>query len=305
MMIHFLKKKAALALIACLLVVFAGCGGSGSTSQLPVKSESDAPAAESQAPVADEPDDEPAEAPTDATLEGQTLRLAINATFAPFEAAVVNDNGETEFEGIDIDIANHLAETLGFELEITDMTFDGLVGAVTSGRADFVISGISPTEERLQSVDFSTSYFWPTIAIISRSEALYPTSESLNGKKVAVPFGTSYEKKAETFENVEIVSITGTPSVIQELLNGRVAAAVIDGCQAAEFVKVHPELEFTLLPIEKILEDSFAVMFPKNSEILPVIDAALVEMMDNDELDKIIVKWLGEDYLASYKEGLQ
>jgi polar amino acid transport system substrate-binding protein len=231
------------------------------------------------------------------------MRLAINATFAPFESVTVNE-GKEEFEGIDIDIANYLAETMGFEIEITDMTFDGLIGSLTSGRSDMVISGISPTQERLQNVDFSTSYFWPSIAIISRVNEPYDTPESLDGKKVAVPFGTSYETKAQTFPGVEIVSITGTPSVIQELKNARVEAAVIDGCQAAEFVKIHPDLQFTLLPIEKIMEDSFAIAFPKNSPLTPVFNEALQEMMDNGELDKIIVKWLGETYLADYKAGL-
>jgi polar amino acid transport system substrate-binding protein len=178
------------------------------------------------------------------SLEGKTLRLAVNATFAPFESATENGG----FEGLDIDVVNRLAEKLGFSLEITDLEFAGLVGALTSGRADFVISGISPTPERLEHLDASISYFYPTIAIMSRKAAAYPTVESLNGHKVAVPFGTSYEKEAETFPGVEIVPITGTPSVIQELRNTRVDAAVLDGCQAAVFAGMYPDLEFHLLP---------------------------------------------------------
>jgi polar amino acid transport system substrate-binding protein len=238
-------------------------------------------------------------APAD-SLKGKTLRLAINATFAPFESATQNGG----FEGLDIDVVNRLAEKLGFNLDITDLEFAGLVGALTSGRADFVISGISPTPERLEHLDASTSYFYPTIAIMSRKAAAYPTIESLNGHRVAVPFGTSYEKKAETFPGVELVPITGTPSVIQELRNTRVDAAVLDGCQAAVFAGMYSDLEFHLLPLDMDLSTSYAILFPKGSEIREPIDAALVEIIDNGELDKMIEKWMGADYLAVYRERL-
>lgn len=240
---------------------------------------------------------------TEKPLQGKKLTLAINATFAPFESVKINGEGKTEFEGVDIDIANHLAEKLGFEMEITDMAFAGLIGALTSNRADFVISGISPTEERLKNVDFTTSYFFPSVAIISRKESAYKDESELNGKKVAVPFGTTYEIKAKSIEGVEIASIDGTPAVIQELKNKRVDAAIIDGCQAAEFVKQNPDLQYSLFPVERVIEESFAIATPKDSELLPTLDEALKEMMENGELDKIISKWLGEEYLKEYKLG--
>ncbi|MDR1732351.1 MAG: ABC transporter substrate-binding protein [Synergistaceae bacterium] len=238
-------------------------------------------------------------APADA-LKGKTLRLAINATFAPFESATQGGG----FEGLDIDIVNRLAEKLGFKLDISDMEFAGLVGALTSGRADFVISGISPTPERLERLDASSSYFYPTIAIISRKAAPYPTIESLNGRKVAVPFGTSYEKRAETFPGVTVSPINGTPAVVQELRNTRVDAAVLDGCQAAVFAGMYPELEFHLLPLEMTRETSYAILFPKGSELREPIDAALKEIVDSGELYKMIEKWMGAAYLADYRERI-
>jgi polar amino acid transport system substrate-binding protein len=240
---------------------------------------------------------------TEKPFEGEKLTLAINATFAPFESVKINEGGESEFEGIDIDIANKLAEKLGFEMEITDMAFSGLIGALTSNRADFVISGISPTEERLKNVDFTTSYFFPSVAIISLKENAINEESELAGKKVAVPFGTTYEIKAKSIEGTEVVSIDGTPAVIQELNNKRVDAAIIDGCQAAEFVKQNPDLQYSLFPVERVIEESFAIATPKDSELLSSLDEALKEMMENGELDEIIAKWLGEEYLEEYKLG--
>lgn len=238
----------------------------------------------------------------DDSMRGKTFRLAINATFRPFESATP-DGG---FEGLDIDILNHIADTLGFKVEFHDMDFSGLVGALSSGRADFVISGISPTEERLKFLDASISYFYPTIAIVSRKSKPYSTPEALKGLKVAVPFGTTYEAQAQKFEGVEVVPINDTTAVVQELLNERVDAAVLDGCQSAEFAKLHPgQIEFRLLPVEMDRENSYAILFPKDSPYVAPMNAVLEEMLKNGEVDRIIEKWLGADYLDNYKKGLQ
>ncbi|GHS96779.1 basic amino acid ABC transporter substrate-binding protein [Synergistales bacterium] len=243
----------------------------------------------------------PSSEAAEGALKGKTLRVAIEAAFAPFESATA-DGG---FEGLDIDILNAIAERLGFDVEISDMAFEGLVGALNSGRADFVISGISPTTERKKIIDASTSYFYPTIAIVSRTESPYPTVESLNGHKVAVPFGTAYEARATSFPGVTVAPINGTTAVLQELLSTRVDAAVLDGCQAAEFLKMYPDkIEFHLLPIEQDIENSYAILFVKNSEYLKPIDAVLVDMLNDGTVDKIIEKWLGSEYLVNYKAGL-
>ncbi|MCR4436041.1 MAG: transporter substrate-binding domain-containing protein [Clostridiales bacterium] len=289
-----LKKVLSILLSAVfVLAMLAGCAQSSnqtSSTQTP-SSQKEQGSQNSAAPQQTKP------------LEGKKLVLAINATFAPFESVKVTPEGKTEFQGIDIDIANSLADKLGFQMEITDMAFAGLIGALTSHRADFVISGISPTKERLNSVDFTTSYFYPSIAIISRKDSPFKTADELNGKKVAVPFGTSYEAKAKAMKGTNVIAIDGSPAVIQELKSKRVDAAVIDGCQAAEFVKQNPELEYHLLPNEHLLEDSFAIATPKNSELTPILDKAIKEMMANGELDKIVAKWLGEDYVKEYKAG--
>ena len=87
-----------------------------------------------------------AQAPQAKTEEPQkTLTMAINATFPPFESIQVDDKCNKSFVGIDMDIASYIAEKLNVKLEINDMAFNGLVTAISSGRADLVVSGISPT----------------------------------------------------------------------------------------------------------------------------------------------------------------
>ena len=236
-------------------------------------------------------------------LNGKTLRLAVNAPFAPFEFT----SAEGELQGLDIDIVKRLAEKLGFKMDISDMAFDGLVGALNSGRADFVISGISPTTERLKILDSTVSYFYPTISLTFLQGKEYPTVESLKGKKVGTIFGTTYETQAQAWEGIEeVIAFNAGADVVNALLSFRIDAAVLDGCHAAEFVKVHPDkLTLALLPIEIDIEDSFAILFPKGSPYRDPINAALTEMLKAGEVDALIEKWLGTEYLKNYQEGLK
>jgi polar amino acid transport system substrate-binding protein len=134
----------------------------------------------------------------------KVLNMAINATFPPFESVQVDDKGNQKFVGIDMDIADHIAQKLNVEFKITDMAFNGLVTAVSSGRADIVISGISPTDERLQVIDFSEPYFLPANGILSLKDSVFDTLESLEGKKSGVRgqlMQTSYFVKGASGRN--------------------------------------------------------------------------------------------------------
>ena len=104
-----------------------------------------------------------AEAPAEETA---TLVMATNAAFPPYEYY----EGE-EIVGIDAEMAQAVADKLGMELKIEDMEFDSIINAVTSGKADMGVAGMTITEDRLQSVDFSTPYTTATQVIIVRKDA--------------------------------------------------------------------------------------------------------------------------------------
>ena len=93
------------------------------------------------------------------------LVVATNAYFPPFE---YHDSTTGEITGWDMDIAAELAKKLGVELVIEDMEFDAIINAVTSGKADFGAAGMTVTEDRLLSVDFSTPYTTATQVIVVR-----------------------------------------------------------------------------------------------------------------------------------------
>lgn len=233
-----------------------------------------------------------------APAEKEKLILAINATFPPFESVEVDAAGKQTFVGIDMDIADYIAEKLNVEFEITDMAFSGLVTAISSGRADICISGISPTAERLEVIDFSDPYFYPQTGILSVAGSGYKTLESLEGKKIGCSMGTTYAKQAASVKDAEVVELDNTPLVVQEIINGRIDAGIFDGSQAFEFMKEYKNLELNLLPAEMVKEDSYAIALPKNSPYKDQINQILKEMQENGKMDEILTKWLGDSYVA-------
>lgn len=227
-----------------------------------------------------------------ATKTSEKLVMATNATFPPFESVVVK-NGAKDYVGLDIDIANAIAKNLGFTFTVTDMAFSGILGSILEKRADFAISGMSPTPERLKNVDFSDAYFFPRNAIVSLKGANFTSLDKLVGKKISVPFGTTYEKDAKAIKDATVVALDGSPAVIQEINNKRVDAAILDGSEAVEFLKKNPGLEMNLMPPTS---DSFAIAFPKGSKWVEPFNKELKKMKENGEMNKLYEKWLGAQF---------
>lgn len=242
-------------------------------------------------------------APTAVFAEDKdTWVLAINATFPPFESIADSTN---DYVGIDIDIANYIAEKLGVELSIQDMQFSALVPTMQSGRADVIISGISPTKEREEVLDFTESYYYPMNAIICAEGSSYDTLDTLKDKKIGVSMGTSYAGIAQSVEGAEVAELDSTPLVIQDILSGRCDAGIFDATQAAVFVQENEGLEMHIIESDITKEDSFAIALPKGSEDVEKINEILDEMMEDGTFHDILVKYIGEDSTEQYENMLE
>ena len=228
--------------------------------------------------------------------------LAINATFPPFETI---DEENDSYMGIDIDIANHIAEKMGVTFKIEDMAFNGLVNALTSGHADIIISGISPTEDRKATVDFTDSYFYPQTAIITLKDAPYTTLEALEGKTIGCSLGTTYANQAAKIKDATVQEFDSTPLVVQDIVNGRIEAGLFDSYQAGEFVKNNDQLAMYIVPGTLVVEDSYAIALPKGSPYVEEINAILAEMKEDGTMDEIFAKWLGEDFVEEYNAQVE
>ena len=224
------------------------------------------------------------------------LVMATSADYPPYEFYETADGG-SEPVGFDIDIAKAITEKLGYTLEIKDMDFNGIIPALQSERADFAMAGMTPTEERKESVDFSQIYYDAQNTIISMKDSGLATYEDLEGKTVGVQLGSIQEGEAK--DQAETISMTLEPrnkisELVQEIKAGRLDAAIVEDTVAKGYVQNNADLQFETVPIEG--ESGSAIAFPKGSPLAAEFDQALTELKDSGELDGMITKWFEDFY---------
>jgi polar amino acid transport system substrate-binding protein len=225
----------------------------------------------------------------------KVLIMATSADYPPYEF-VKTEGGTEEIVGFDVDIARHITEELGYDLEITNMDFNGLIPALQAGRADFVMAGMTPTEERKQNVDFSEVYYDAKQTIVFPSGGGITGPADLSGKKVGVQLGSIQEglakEMAEATPDMEIMPLNRINEIVQELKSGRIDAAIIEDTVAAGFLANNPDLEAVVIPEEG--PAGSAIAFPKGSEYVGEFNRVLAEMESSGLMEEMITKWFGD-----------
>lgn len=225
-----------------------------------------------------------------------TLVMATSADYPPYEF-VETAGGTEEIVGFDVDIARSIAERLGYELEINNIDFNGLIPALQADRADFVMAGMTPTEERKQNVDFSDIYYDAKQTIVARQDSNITAPAALEGKKVGVQLGSIQEGLAKELQEgeaagMELVPLNRINEIVQELKSGRIDAAIIEDTVAQGFLESNPDLVATEIPEDG--PSGSAIAFPKGSELVDEFNTALQEMEASGEIDELIKKWFGD-----------
>ena len=233
-----------------------------------------------------------AEAPADET---GTLVMATNAAFPPYEYY----EGE-EIVGIDAEIAAAIAEKLGMEFAIEDMEFDAIIPAVTSGKVSFGMAGMTVTEERLQSVDFSTSYAQGVQVVIVKEGSAITSVDDLFAEGasniVGVQTGTTgdlystWDLEDAGLATVERFNKGG--DAVLALTQDKVDCVVIDNEPAKEFVAANEGL--VILDTEYAIED-YAMCFAKDSELTEQVNGALEELIADGTVQAIIDKYISAE----------
>lgn len=225
----------------------------------------------------------------DATEE-KVLKMATSADFAPFESR----DPSGEIVGFDIDLAKHIAEELGYKLEIEDMKFDGLIGALQTNRVDMVLAGMSATEKRDKNVDFSTPYNHSGEMFITLKDSDITAIEAIEGKTVGVQLGTIQEegaKKLQETYDFEIKPLDNATTLIQELLTNRVDVVYMDKSVATGYIA---EQGLAGFDDPTTSSPGMAVAFPEGSELIEDVNNVLKEMEENGKLEELKEKWLSE-----------
>lgn len=220
--------------------------------------------------------------------EKETLVMATNATFPPYEYY----DGD-EIVGIDADIAKAIADKLGMELRIDDMEFNSIITAVNSGQADIGMAGMTATEERKLSVDFSDSYAKGVQVVIVTQDSPIQTVDDLAGKKIGVQLTTTGDIYAtDEFGKDYVVQFNKGADAVLALKNGQVDAVIIDNQPAKAFVEQNEGLK--ILETEYANED-YCIAFKKgNDELREKVNNALNELIADGTVQDIIDKYIHE-----------
>ena len=220
------------------------------------------------------------------TVEAGKLTMATNAAFPPYE--MTTDAGE--FEGIDIETAQAIADKLGLELQIDDMDFDAALLSVQQGKADIGMAGVTVTDERKAVMDFSDSYATGIQSIIvpEGSDIAFP--DDLAGKKIGTQRGTTgYIYCSDDFGDENVVAYDDGLTAVQALNNGQVDAVVIDNAPAQEFIAANPGLKIL---DTSYAEEDYAIGMAKGSSLEDAVNAALKELKADGTLQSIVDKYI-------------
>ncbi|WAA12759.1 transporter substrate-binding domain-containing protein [Fervidibacillus halotolerans] len=223
----------------------------------------------------------------DSSKEKKVLKMATSADFPPFESY----NEEGEFVGFDIDLAQAIADELGYELEIQDMKFDGLIGALQSNRVDIVLAGMSATEERKKNVDFSIEYHRSGEMFLTNADKPVTSLEELEGKLVGVQLGTIQEEGADVLKeeySFEVKKVDSAAVLVQELLSGRVDVIYMDKQVATGYMEEHGLAGFD---DPTTSSPGMAIAFPKGSDLVEKVNDILQTFQENGKLDELKDKW--------------
>ena len=274
-----MKKALSLMTAAALVLSLAACGSTASSEA----ASSDAASSEAASSEAAS-ETETAEL---STVEPGKLIMSTNAAFPPYE--MTTDSGE--FEGIDIETAQAIADKLGLELQIDDMDFDAALLAVQQGKSDMVMAGVTVTDERQNVMDFTESYATGIQSIIVKEDSDIASVDDLAGKKIGTQRGTTgYLYCSDDFGDENVVAYDDGLTAVQMLNNGQVDCVVIDNAPAKEFVAANPGLK--LLDTAYVEEDYAIGVGKGNTELKDAINTALEELKADGTLQAIVDKYI-------------
>ena len=227
---------------------------------------------------------------TIAAATADTLTMGTNASFPPYEFY----ENET-IVGIDAEIAAAIAEKRGMELKLEDMEFKAIIPAVATGKIDFGRAGMTGTEERLQSVNFSETYATGIQAIIVKEGSEIKSVDDLYAEgatwKVGVQDATTGDIYCtDDFGEDRVSKFPVGADAVEALKTGKVDCVIIDNEPAKAYVAANEGL--TILDTQYAVEDYAIAVALENTELLEKINGALKELIDDGTVKTIIEKYI-------------
>lgn len=277
------KNKWLAMAVSCMAMAVSACGGQNSGSQT--------------APQASQPAAAPASSAsgTAATSNGKTLRVGLNAEFAPFEFL---DNNQKP-QGFDVDLIQALAKQGGFEVEFKHTPWDSLFPALNNGDIDVVASAVTITEDRKKTMDFTEPYYQITqVVLVPQGKNVANVEDLKKLNKVGVVTGNTGDFAAQKIfgaTSSNVARFENVTLLLKEVESGGVDAAISDSAVVGNYVKNNSDKGFSIIEVPDFEVENYGIAVRKgDAATLGQLNAALKAVRDNGEYAKIEEKYFAK-----------
>lgn len=221
------------------------------------------------------------------------LVLGTSADYAPFEFMYPDESGEMVYGGIDVSVAQYIADEMGVELQVENMGFDYLLTSLDKGDFDIVLAAMEATPDRLENADFSDPYYTdvpPAILVKADKADQYKTLADFNGKSIGAQTATTKLDMVNEMEGVNPVALQSVLDLVNELVYDKVDAILVDGGVAKQYAEANPDLVIADASAELGEPAPYCVAVQKGDPkgLLPAINAAIAKMNEANTLETFI-----------------
>ena len=225
-----------------------------------------------------------------------TLTMATNAYFAPYEYY----DGEN-IVGIDVEIAQAIADKLDMNLNVVDIEFDSIITGVQTGKYDMGMAGMTVTDERKKSVDFSDSYATGIQSVIVKEDSEIKSVDDILDESATYKIGVQLSTTGDIYVTDDlgdaakdrVIEYQTGNDAVAALSSGKVDAVIIDNEPAKSYVAATSGLK--ILDTEYVSED-YAICFSKdNTDLRDKVNGALKDLIADGTVQKIIDKYIKAD----------
>lgn len=236
--------------------------------------------------------------------EQEVLTVAMELAYPPFETKDEQGNPS----GVSVDFMKDFGEYIGKEIRIENISFDGLIPSLQTGKADMVMSSMTITEERKETVDFSEPYANALLAVLTNKDSQITSVDDLNqeGKKVAVKTGsTGYLYAQEHLKNAEIIALQDESACVMEVSQGKADGFIYD--QLTIYRNWQNNLDTTnavFIPFQDV--EPWGIAAKKgNTELLDQLNEFIETYREDGGFEELTEKYLSEEKEAFEELGFQ
>lgn len=222
-----------------------------------------------------------------------TLVVGVSADYAPFEFMYPDAGGNMVYGGIDISVAQYVADEMGLTMQVENMSFDNLLASLDKGDFDIVLSAMEATPERLENADFSDPYYTdvpPAILVKADKADQYKTLADFSGKYVGAQTATTKLDMVNDMEGVTPVPLSSVLELVNELVYDKVDAILVDGGVAQQYADANPDLVIAEASAELGEAAPYCIAVAKGDPkgLLDGINAAIAKMTAENKIETFI-----------------